>query len=706
MNDAVWRGRQELVRKLLVLLLCALAGYIAYPWFRPAVPQLAEQDQPSLYTAYAYEEERKELEESSVTEVMLKLPSAVMRNEEVITVPEETVIEQNHSPFEGPLLVLVGTQSSSTKELAKDTEMLAYSLESGEWPEYRQYLQRSLEQEYGKIRLIRSGAERYRAVWSEARYYQCLLRWNLLGALEGANLELSVSDDSASSLMQWLMGDDRAMEEMLITLDQADDREAVFQFLVKVWNHELDDQALAKKYFNLALACSVVFDQKVAYKNETSYGKYVDGLDRYLWYKKMNEGGLTEVSIDRSSARDLVFVVCSPVSEQELEWALRKYRSLRRKSWGDTFSEVEYLMERAVEGLNPYAEYTLPEILKEGGICGDQSYFCVNTARAAGIPAFTLTGITNSGGHAWVAAKIETDEWSTKIGRIGGVSKGMGGDPQRGTRVSEQDVWLWSDRDHQQRDKRVEVERHLWLSDYLSGTGYREQRAEVIYTGLQIGQRFPHMWQHAYQIMLLDEAFTANPKERETLDKWTEFSKAMRREFKQNPRMAELAEEVENKHIYPYEEMAEVRRQLARSRRRNERDASEQADIVTMSLKREASLLVARDEENALREIGQLYDRSLRDYGGSLTGFRSMAEDYFAFVENDEVMAKKAVQDIDLAFKRVVETGSKDWFRTKAEVSLHKMICQFYRKVGEVKRAENRERRLERLMERAKRGAL
>ena len=68
---------------------------------------------------------------------------------------------------------------------------------------------------------------------------------------------------------------------------------------------------------------------------------------------------------------------------------------------------VEYLMERAVDGLNPYQEYSFAEILKEGGICGDQSYFCVNTARAQGIPAMTIAGETDLGGHAWAGLKFD-----------------------------------------------------------------------------------------------------------------------------------------------------------------------------------------------------------------------------------------------------------------------------------------------------------
>jgi hypothetical protein len=126
-------------------------------------------------------------------------------------------------------------------------------------------------------------------------------------------------------------------------------------------------------------------------------------------------------------------------------------------------------------------------------------------------------------------------------------------------------------------------------------------------------------------------------------------------------------------------------------------------DLIAASLKREADLIVRRGGEDMNNEISQLYDRALRDYGSSITGFKMMAQDYFNFVSDDPEFAGKAARDIELAFKRVVETGTTDWFRAKTETSIYKMICGFYRDSGDTKRAETLERRFELLMRRAKR---
>ena len=141
---------------------------------------------------------------------------------------------------------------------------------------------------------------------------------------------------------------------------------------------------------------------------------------------------------------------------------------------------------------------------------------------------------------------------------------------------------------------------------------------------------------------------------------------------------------------------------------RVEREAGEQKDLIADSLKREADLLFKNGEggDEAREKISRLYDRALRDYGGSITGFKQMAENYFAYMKDDPITARKAARDIELAFQRVVETGSKDWFRANTETSIYKMICSYYRTAGDEKKAEKLETRYERLLRAAERGAL
>ena len=465
-----------------------------------------------------------------------------------------------------------------------------------------------------------------------------------------------------------------------------------------------------EKYYPLALACAVVFDESMSIphpvgKQEYGVESVVDPVARYRWYLEKNEKGKLAAPVHHSSARDLVWVVSAPVTTSELEWSLDKMHH-RRKNWGNAYGEIEYLMERAVEGTNPYKEYSFSEILKEGGICGDQSYFCAYTARAQGIPAMILTGETDLGGHAWVGMKIESDEWTTAIGRIGGVSKGQTENPQTRERITEQEILQWNDRAQRSPAATLSVGRHLWLADYFAAMGNSTENAATVRLANQLGPSFTQTWKALYALLESQTKLTGEPAKPGNLQEWQAFAANMRREFKDNPRMAELAANAEVEFIFPYGPEGDATRTLQRERRRVERDSGEQTDLIASSLKRQAELISQRGGPESKRDISRLYDRALRDYGGSITGFKMMAEDYFGYLKDDPELSRKAARDIELAFKRVVETGTTDWFRATTESSIYKMICGYYRASGDPERAEMLEKRQEVLLKRAKRGAL
>ncbi len=612
----------------------------------------------------------------------------------------ETVPKEDAPPPPMETRILVGQKAVDVVVLDQDLEK---TIEEANWQAYHDQLYRSLS---ASIDFIRAGSEQdsYDPVWSQELFYQHLLRWRVLNTLQPSLWEKSAEYSYASDLARWMFRNNEAMEELLFTVNERDDLTTAFSLLARFWGSHDIEPKLAPKYFNLALACALVFDRTISYTTpEDSGNTTVDPELRYQWYVEKNEKHLLDVKIDRSSARDLVFVVAAPVTEKELDWALKEFRGKRRKSWAENYGAVKYLMERAVEGLDPYDEYTLEQILKEGGICGDQTYFCVNTARATGIPAFGLSGVTDAGGHAWAAIMLDENEWSTKVGRIGGVSQGRGQDPQTGEAISEQEVWMWSTRDYQDRKTQLRVHRHFWLGDLLKSQQRNENYSKAILAAFRFGKSYPIVWEHVYRMFESSPEYTSAPKDPATLERWRDFTAQIRKEFKENPRMSGLANEVEDKHIFPHAELKDIRQDLVRERRRQHREAAEQTDLVADSIRREAEFILSREKENPLGEISRIYENALREYGSSITGFQTLADDYFRFTKNDQELARKAVRNIELAFKRVVDTGTTDWFRAKTEVDLHKRICEMYRQVGEEKLAEILEKRLERHMEKAKR---
>lgn len=602
-------------------------------------------------------------------------------------------------------LVLTGLDAGREDAITRDKALFTRAIEGQAWNAYRGLLAKSIDA--GLARLGKgAGVNRFDGVWKEPLLYQALLRWQVLGRFSESAISSHVTDTYTGEMLTWLCGNTAAMEEFMLTIKPEDDGGKVLKFLMEVWPNTRDEM---DKYFPLALACAVVFDRDIVIPHpvggQSSERAVVEPMARYLWFIEKTKKGLLAAPVHHSTARDLVWVVCAPVSDSELDWSLDKMH-LSRQHWGNAYGMIEYLMERAVKGLNPYKEYTFAEILKEGGICGDQSYFTTNTARAQGIPAMTFSGETNLGGHAWVGLKIKPDEWTTGVGRIGGVSKGETGNPQTGRSISEQEVQLWGDRFHQSPVISLAVARHLWLAGYFGATGKDDNHIEAVHLANQLGQSFTETWAALYALLQKQTKLTGEPAKPNNLEDWKAFAQSMRREFKDNPRMARLAANAETEYIFPYGEDEEAARTLLRERRRINRDSGEQTDLIAESLKREADLILKRGDPTAKQDISRLYDSALRKYGGSITGFKMMAENYFSYFKDDSELAHKAARDIELAFKRVVETGSKDWFRAKTESGIYKMICGYYRAAGDEDRAVMLEKRYELLLRRAERGAL
>ena len=627
--------------------------------------------------------------------------------EEAPIVEQQTEAPSPPEPLadEAPLL-LTGMDSTRETAAQRDKELLEKVVTNGAWDAYRTLLAESVQAGLASLR-EGPGLTRFDSVWQQPLLYRALLRWKTLGRLPESTITRHVKDPYTARFLIWLLNNNEAMEEFLLTVHPSDDPDYLLKFVMDAW---AVNEEKFEKYYPLALACAVVFDRPVRIPNPIGPHEYdrantVDPLERYNWYVRRNEAGKLASPVHHLSARDLVWVVCAPVNTSELDWAIGNVH-VRRNNWGRTYGMIEYLMERAVEGFNPYKEYSFAEILKHGGICGDQSYFCVNTARAQGIPAMIIGGETDSGPHAWAGVKVDDRKWDTGIGRIGGSSKGQAENPQTGGSITEQEILHWNERSLQSPAITLKVWRHLWLADFFEDVREEEKQRDSVRLANRIGTSFTETWQALYKVLQGETELTGEPPAPGNLDDWKSFAAAVRREFKDNPRMAGIAARAESEYIWPYVEEGDARRGLLRERRRIDRDAGEQADLLATSLKREADLIHKRGGTDAKRDIARLYTRGLRDYGSSITAFKIMAADYFQFMRGDPTSARAAARDIELAFKRMIETGTKDWFRANTESDIYRMICGYYRAAGDSRRADMLEKRLEVLLRRAKRSAL
>lgn len=207
--------------------------------------------------------------------------------------------------------------------------------------------------------------------------------------------------------------------EIISNIDKKDNAKKVFEILKEVYRLDASN-----KYFRLQLAFALVWDQpriKLHYQMGRMHLKYdIDLENRYNYFKKLYDKNKAKIKYKDLSTRDLTLVVDTPVPVSELEWALKNIRA-SASSWDKLYKKIKYDMERLERGQYQWpssnGSYTLENIKENGGICVDQGYYCVVTARAFGIPTLILTGAGQDGFHCWFAFMKRGGRWEFDGGR-------------------------------------------------------------------------------------------------------------------------------------------------------------------------------------------------------------------------------------------------------------------------------------------------
>ncbi|MDB5322798.1 MAG: hypothetical protein JWN40_4429 [Phycisphaerales bacterium] len=151
----------------------------------------------------------------------------------------------------------------------------------------------------------------------------------------------------------------------------------------------------------------------------------------------------------------LLYLVDSRVTPEERQWALNTYRLPREP--GQAYFQVRYDMAGFYSGQwkgGDRQPYTLPNILKLGGVCKDEAHFTAEVCRAYGIPAAVCTGSSGSGEgfHAWVgllkiSQKRAVFDFQTARYPEHGFWSGTVIDPQTGEKLADSEVAMvaeWS----------------------------------------------------------------------------------------------------------------------------------------------------------------------------------------------------------------------------------------------------------------------
>ena len=155
------------------------------------------------------------------------------------------------------------------------------------------------------------------------------------------------------------------------------------------------------QYAQLAAAISVVHEDRLVRRINENRATSPDPLALFEYFMK-NQKKLY-FGVQDVPAELLIYVVDATSSIPELQWALQRYAGHRNV--GSLFFDVEYDFDHLEDGdakKVTKAGWSLPNILKFGGVCADQAYFAVTVGKAIGVPTTYTTGKSSEVGHAWV----------------------------------------------------------------------------------------------------------------------------------------------------------------------------------------------------------------------------------------------------------------------------------------------------------------
>ena len=598
--------------------------------------------------------------------------------------------------FETPLNLdaVAGAKQENLKRIAL---ALDQALIHGRWSEYHDWLKVGLATELKKGWGFKR-ANDYDRFLSNPLFHKALLQHSLISRLPDAARRAVTQDSPGRSFYRWLMENPEPLESLLMQLSRDDDLKEV----LSIWSSLAAQDAEAQtKYRELALACALVFDRAFT-PQWNGQQLSITATERYNFYKLHNEKGNLATRLHRMEARDLVWVVCAPVPQSELEWSLKEL-NLRQRDWGRTYSMVKYDMEKAVKGASkdPYEMYTLEEILEKGGICGDRAYFSENTARAFGIPATALSGDGPRGGHAWFAWLANENEWSIS-GRDAGYGAGRTTDPQTRRGITEQEFIRREDRRAISQLGRAKASRFLWLAALSESAGDQDAAAGAIEFALAANPKLSGVWDAKI------EHWRAY-RRAEPVTAWTAFVDDYKREFRDDPERLAVARKLEEEFIFPRQDTKLTLRELKQDTKRvgSTRNPGgalpAEAGEIAQAVRRQGEVLKTG---SSLDPIHQLYHRAIQEHGRDAAVFKRLAEDYFGFVKDSPDERIKACRRLENAYERLVEVRTRDFFSAGAQMGTQALIAKLWREAGDTRRAEKLEKAIQRRDGKAKRDAL
>lgn len=504
--------------------------------------------------------------------------------------------------------------------------------------------------------------------------------------------QLVATSENSKKFYRGILTNPEALTQLLYNLSPHDDLKKALIIWQDIWLSEPDEE-IRTKYLNLAIACALVFDVGNI-KPKDSYTP-IDAISRYTIFRENAEARRLKTILSKLEVSDLVWVVDVALENEEIEWAVRRANFSRRR-WGKSYGHIEYLMERAVNGENPYDSYTLAQIEKHGGICGDQTYFSVNTAKANGIPAAGVSGTGDRGGHAWLAYKPNDEEWDTTTGRYEDYSNGSVKNSQTNRKMAEFDLMLLSDR--KMKSQKVRQAKTLLRFIRILET-MKHDKIEV---------------RQAYEVTLdraplLAESWTEYVGFLESVDpeltqkEWQTVIASIERTFKEHPTMWMTARNITQKHIWKHLDEEEIENDQSRYRREITRKFPSRRDIIQQVLVDQIATVLKTED---FAKIRSFYRQAFRHFGKDTLNYTFISAQYFKVTKAFPDESDTICDDIENYFSRYVDKESGDYFKAKTEIGILKTISKYYGEIGDPRKAKKYSKEAKKRQEKSKKNAL
>ena len=390
------------------------------------------------------------------------------------------------------------------------------------------------------------------------------------------------------------------------------------------------------------------------------------------------------------TVRELIHVVDLKISKDEIDWSLQKVRE-SRKNWGATYSDIEYLMERAVENEDPYDNYILSEILEEGGVCRDQAHYSAQSGKARGIPAAFVFGTGDRGAHAWIEFMPKDNTWESYGSQ--GILNGYVYDPQRGQNVSSRLMWLESTEDYTD-ESRVPI---LLLLE-LARAARDQEKWDTALALLEQARRTAPL-----VVDIWKERVALTAAEDGQAEDWKKLLAAMERNYDEHPNILEDIASIRKEHLLPTLDEAEMVKALESEIRSVARKNGNEGDLVSDAVSSLADILVEKNSAKALRS---LYKSSFRKYGEDLEMFGKLMASYQAHASLLPELAPEIPSDLEKFYKSQAESNSAEYFRGTMELRLQRRVSEAYRQAGNTDKANAIDKKIARRQKSLDRKAL